>query len=128
MTLPTVLRLNATSCLLFGLLFTSAPEETSAWLGNSAPDILRWVGVALIFNGLHLLFAARRPRVSCPELVYFVIGDFAWVGATAVLLLLRVGATTPFGIGAAILVAAMVGTFGYWQFSYARLACTSRTL
>ena len=124
-TLPTILRLNAASCLLFGLLFAFAPEWTSTLIGNSAPLVLRVVGLGLILNGVHLLFAARRAKMLCPELLYFVLGDFAWVIGTVVLLILGVGVTTAVGVAAAILVGMMVGSLGFMQFRHARRLCFS---
>jgi len=124
-TLSTILRLNAASCLLFGLLFAFAPEWTSTLIGNSTPFVLRIVGLGLILNGLHLLFAASRSKMICPELLYFVLGDFAWVIATVVLLILGVGVTTAVGVVAAILVGMMVGSLGFMQFRQARRLCFS---
>ncbi|MDA0577454.1 MAG: hypothetical protein O3B24_05080 [Verrucomicrobia bacterium] len=123
--LSTILRLNAASCILFGLLFASAPEWTSALIGNAAPLVLRIVGLGLILNGAHLLFASSRSKPLCPELLYFVLGDFAWVVATVVLLVLGVGVTTTAGIVAAILIAMLVGSLGFMQFRHARRLCLS---
>ncbi len=124
-TLSTTLRLNAASCLLFGLLFAFAPDWTSSLIGNSAPFILRIIGLGLILNGVHLLFAASRSKIICPELLYFVLGDFAWVIATVALLILGVGVTTAVGVVAAILVAITVGSLGFMQFREARRLCFS---
>ena len=123
--LSTILRLNAASCILFGLLFASAPEWTSALIGNTLPLALSIVGLGLILNGAHLLLASIRSKPLCPELLYFVLGDFAWVIATVALLVLGVGVTTVTGVVASILIAIMVGSLGFMQLLHARRLCLS---
>jgi hypothetical protein len=121
--LATVLRYNAASCLFFGLAFAIAPAWISGLIGNSAPWILRIIGLGLAFHGLHLLLASRRSRVVCPEVIYFILGDLGWVLATVVLFGLGIGITSSLGIAFALLVAAMVGTLGFLQFRHARKLC-----
>jgi hypothetical protein len=121
--LAIILRYNASSCILFGLAFAMVPAWISGLIGNSAPAVLRIVGIGLIFHGLHLLLAARRSRVVCPEIIYFILGDHGWVLATLVVLSLGIGITSALGIVFALLIAAMVGTLGFLQFKHMRKLC-----
>ncbi len=118
-----ILRCNAASCLLFGIAFAVAPVWISHLIGNSAPFILRIIGLGLAFHGLHLLLASYRSRVICPEVIYFILGDIGWVLATIALLALGIGITSSLGIVCFLLIAAMVGTLGFLQFKYARKLC-----
>ena len=121
--LAIVLRYNAASCILFGHAFAIAPAWISSLIGNSAPWVLRIVGLGLVFHGLHLLLASRRSRVVCPEVIYFILGDLGWVLATLVLLSLGIGITNSLGTVFALLIAALVGTLGFLQFRHAKKLC-----
>jgi hypothetical protein len=112
--LKTVLRLNALSCIVFGIVFAFAANATAAFLGSAPPVFIRITGVLLLFNGLHLVWASFR-RVPKYELYYFVVGDLTWVTLTAILLGLGIWITTAAGIAAAIGVALVVGVLGIAQ-------------
>ena len=61
LTLQRTLQLNASSCLMFGSLFISSPALVANFLSmnNPAPDfVLIGLGVILISNGLHLIWAS----------------------------------------------------------------------
>lgn len=121
--LAIVLRYNAASCILFGFTFAVLPNGISSLIGNSAPVILRIVGICLVFHGLHLWLASRRARVVCPEVIYFILGDLGWVLATIVLLILGIGITNLLGMVFASLIAALVGSLGFLQYKHARILC-----
>lgn len=118
--LKNVMRLNATSCLIFGLVFVLMPESVAGFLAqeNQAPSLVFTVlGFGLIVNGMHLLWAAARPVPSKLLVLYFSIGDFLWVVLTLGLVLAGVWITAPVGIVVSLLVAVFVGTFGILQMS-----------
>jgi hypothetical protein len=121
--LNTVLRLNATSCLGFGITFVLLPVQVAQHLGAVTPLVLQIIGALLIFNGAHLILASLRRKPLCAEVLYFVLGDFLWVAATLVLLALQIGITTSAGAVSATAIALLVGFFGYAQFRAARQVC-----
>ena len=116
-TLKNILRANAASCLGFGTVFIIAPAYIAHFLGSpAAPDItLIILGVVLVFNGLHLLWASSKSSPSERLIIYFSSGDFLWVIATLFLILVGLWITTTSGIIAAIAVAVVVGAFGLLQ-------------
>lgn len=117
-TLKTVMRANAASCIIFALIFLLNPAATAAFLGGEipAPDLVFLIlGAVLMFNGLHLVWISSNPMPNKLWVLYFSFGDFLWVIATAVLLFSGIWLTTEIGMIASILVAAVVGVFGVLQ-------------
>ncbi len=117
-TLNTVLRLNAASCLIFGLLFVLFSLQTATYLGESsaAPDwVIQVLGAVLIFNGFDLLRVSFKDSISKASILYFSAGDFIWVIATTVLIVCNIWITTTAGIVAGLATSVMVGAFGYMQ-------------
>ncbi len=115
--LKTTLRLNAASCIGFGVLFVAAPRAVAAFLGAPpAPaTVVLAVGAILIINGLHLLYTSLRSDPPRLLVLYFSGGDLLWVVATAALISAGIWVNTGPGIAAAAAVAAMVGAFGLAQ-------------
>lgn len=113
--LKTALLLNASSCIIFGAIFIAFASAVSQYIGSSFEWIVPALGAVLLFNGLHLVFASRRAKPLCPEILYFVAGDFLWVVGTLVLVSLGLVITSPHGTLVSLLVAAMVGAFGVMQ-------------
>ena len=122
--LKTVLTLNASSCLIFGLIFAFAGNHVDAFIGN---ELSAWltpaIGVVLVFNGLHLIFSSRRSKALCPEILYFVAGDIAWVIGTITLISLGLMITSIQGIVASLVIALMVGSFAILQIMAYRRQC-----
>lgn len=125
--MPTLLRntliLNAASCIGFGLLFIFASPATNHFIGNPLTWLTPLVGMVLVFNGAHLIFASRRERPLCLEVLYFIGGDLLWVIGSILLVALGLIVTTPHGGITAILVALMVGSFAALQFFSYRKSC-----
>jgi len=115
--LKTILRLNAASCIGFGTLFVAAPGVVAAFLGSpSAPEMVIWaLGAVLILNGVHLLHTSILAQPPGLLVLYFSLGDFLWVLATAGLIAADLWITAPAGIAAAVAVAAAVGAMGFAQ-------------
>ena len=127
--LRAILRANAASCLIFGTLFVLLPAKTAGFLSPSPapPWLMQMVGLVLIANGLHLLWAASRKTFQPWEILYFSAGDMAWVMITLALIGAGTWITTPGGITAALGVALMVGGFGLTQVSALRTAARADT-
>ena len=117
-TLKTVLRANAASCIIFALTFLLQPTQVATFLGHDTPapeTVLLVLGVVLMVNGFHLLWASLKPQPSKFLILYFSIGDFIWFFASTSLVILGVWITTESGVTASILVATMVAVFGALQ-------------
>ena len=117
-TLNNVMKANAASCIVFGLIFLLAPTTVSTFLSDEAPApaiVLLVLGGALSINGLHLFWASLKSEPSTPLVLYFSIGDFIWVFASISLWLLGTWITSIQGVTASLLVAAMVAAFGILQ-------------
>ncbi|WP_154223153.1 hypothetical protein [Marinicella rhabdoformis] len=118
-----ILKLNALSCLLFGALFVFIPETIIAFLAdnNHMPKlVLVALGVVLNLWGMLLIWLSNREPVPNVLLLIVAMGDFLWVAATVVLLLIQVWVNSSNGIAAAGLVAMLVGWFGLQQFQHYR--------
>ena len=118
--LRNVMRANAASCLVFGAVFSTQPAWVAHGLGGSVPPpsaLIVVLGIALILNGLHLLWAASRQALNRMLLLYFSAGDFVWVVGTLGLLASGQWITTPLGTWATLVVAIAVGAFGILQFA-----------
>jgi len=62
--LKLVLRTNATSCIVFGLLGFLMPTSISDFLGDPPVWLVQVVGAVLTANGLHLILASRRKTLN----------------------------------------------------------------
>ena len=116
--LKNVMRSNATSCLVFGGLFTLQSVQVASFLGGESPAPQSYVlslGILLILNGLHLLWASRTPLPSKKLILYFSAGDYLWVVATLGLIFSGIWITTKGGVLIASAVGIMVGLFGVLQ-------------
>lgn len=124
--LRSTLVLNAASCIAFGLLFLLASEEVNIFIGNALSWLVPVIGGVLLFNGVHLLFASKRSKPVCPEILYFVLGDALWVMGSIALIGFGVVITSQPGVMAALVVALMVGTFGVMQVAGYRQVCMGK--
>lgn len=127
--LKTVLRMNAISCVAFGAIFTFFPSQVAAFLapGNPAPEaVLLFLGVVLLINGAHLIWASTLVKPSRWAIFYFSIGDFAWVVGTFVLVVSGIWITSTDAIFAATVVAVLVGYFGFSQIKLSKMLMRKR--
>jgi len=118
LSLHNVMRANAMSCMVFGGVFALLPGQVAVFLGGASPAPRVYIlalGVMLIINGIHLVWASRRARPKKQLILYFSLGDFLWVIASGGLMLLGVWITSPAGVIATSAVAVMVGLFGILQ-------------
>jgi hypothetical protein len=116
MSLATVLRLNAASCLGFGLLFSLAPGATADFLGTPPVWLIVALGAGLVGNGILLWLCQRHGRAPRRhEVLFFSIGDGLWVVFSVVLVASGLWITTSGGRIAALVVASGVGAMGALQ-------------
>ena len=120
--LKTVMRLNALSCLGFGLLFVVMPAVVADFLGDGPHWLILTMGIVLIVNGIHLLLVSMNTSPARPLVLYFSAGDAAWVVLTLVLIATGFVVSTPAGVVTALVVAVMVGGFGLMQYLAVRQA------
>lgn len=117
-TLKYVLRANSFSCIGFGLLFALTPSTVANFLSSNtlAPNLVIFtLGLVLICNGLHLIWASFQLIPSKLLIIYFSVGDFLWAIATIFLIIFGLWITTTVGIISSLLVASFVGLFGVLQ-------------
>lgn len=124
--LKAALLLNASSCIIFGVIFVAFSGSVSQYIGNPFAWVIPALGAVLLFNGLHLIFASRRAKPVCPEVIYFIAGDFLWVFGTFILVCLGLVITSPQGILASLVIAAMVGAFGVMQVMGYKRVCAKK--
>ncbi|MEO9897095.1 MAG: hypothetical protein ABJD13_20730 [Paracoccaceae bacterium] len=110
-----VLRLNAASCISFGLLFVVAPQVVAAFLGSTPPVIIFALGVGLFGNGAFLIAASLRKTLRKGEVIWFSLGDLGWWLATLGLIAAKIWITTTWGIILAVIVATIVAGLGVAQ-------------
>lgn len=118
LTLKNVMRANAASCLIFGVVFTALASSVADFLGGSSPPptlLIFALGIVLIINGIHLLWASNKTLPAKILVLYFSFGDFIWVIASLALIVFELWIVTSHGIIAALFVAAIVGFFGAAQ-------------
>lgn len=113
--LQIALRLNAASCLGFGVVFVAVPGPTAAFLGTMPETLVLPIGAVLVLNGLHLAWASTRVRPIWPEILWFSLGDMLWWLASLGLLALGIWITSPAGTVAAWGTALLVAGLGLWQ-------------
>ncbi|MGB3280388.1 MAG: hypothetical protein WBA92_14450, partial [Pseudorhodobacter sp.] len=113
--LKLVMRLNAASCVSFGLLFLLMSSEVAAFLGQVPPALIIILGIGLLGNGAHLFGAARRTDIRENEVIWFSLGDFIWWLATLALIVTNLWITTLWGMVTAAGVATIVAGLGVAQ-------------
>lgn len=109
------LRVNATTCAVFGAIFVIWSIEVSQLLGKVPSLILTVLGLGLIAHAGHLILVSRKKAISKFEVYYFSAGDQAWFLASLALLVMTDWISSPVGIWVTIIVAIMVSTIGLAQ-------------
>ena len=71
------------------------------------------------------MYASKREKPVCPEVLYFILGDFLWVLGTIGLILGGLIITSTKGIIVSLIIAIMVATFGYMQVLGYQAECKS---
>lgn len=109
------LRANAVFSLINGLILTLFPFQVALWIGYSSPLLYQIIGVGLVLFGLHLIFLSCKKNMPKLEVYLVSFGDFAWVLATAVLLLLKANLFSQSGIYILTGIGLVVLIFGLLQ-------------
>ncbi len=109
------LRVNAVSCLVYGILFAVWPGPVAATLGDVPPGVILGLGIGLLVNGGHLALAAMRKRLRRAEVLWFALGDMAWWLASLALIAAGIWITMPLGVALAALTAVFVAGIGATQ-------------
>jgi hypothetical protein len=110
-----VMRLNAASCVSFGLLFIVLPQAVGTFLGQVPEIIIIVLGIGLLGNGAHLIVASRRTDLREIEIIWFSLGDFGWWLTTLALIVANIWVTTSSGVILAVIVATAVAGLGVAQ-------------
>ena len=76
--LKNVLRINAASCIIFGILGILASSSVADFFGDPPKWLVQATGAVLTMNGLHLILVSLRKTVKTWEIFYFSLGDLAW--------------------------------------------------
>ena len=121
-----VMRSNGASCIGFGVVFVLLPNTVAQFLSATAPApalLLLILGFGLIGNGLYLFWSARTAIPNKREVVFFSIGDFAWVVFSIVLVSAGIWITNMLAAITTLLVAAVVLLFGVLQVRERRKMC-----
>lgn len=113
-------RINATVAASSGALLAFAPEASAAYVGASAPWLLRLVGVSTLGYAAHVFASSFRTRQIPAELRWFVAGDAAWVLTTVAAFAAGL-ITTGRGAIVAVALATIVAWFGVRYHREARL-------
>lgn len=122
-----LLRLNAASCLAFGMIFILMSGAVSGFLGDMPTGVVRIVGLGLIVNGLHLAVASRRTVIHPVEVVYFSLGDLVWWLGSLLLIANGSWITTSSGVIVTIFVACGISGLGIVQLWMLGLLANART-
>ena len=72
------LRLNAVTCVVFGLIFVLHAGVVAQFLGGFPQEWLFWIGALLVLHSGHLLWASFRRAILRLEIYYFSAGDLLW--------------------------------------------------
>jgi hypothetical protein len=114
-----VLQADAALCAGFGAVLAVAAGLLGSWLGLSE-TLLRSVGIGLLpWAGFVLYAATRRSLTGLPTWVV-IVGNTAWVVASAILLLSGQADPTALGYAFVIAVALLVALIAETQFMAVR--------
>ncbi|MCP4789849.1 MAG: hypothetical protein GY881_06410 [Gammaproteobacteria bacterium] len=121
MPLTYILRLNALSCVFFGLLMAQWPDSFNTLLGNQYPEVIMPAGWITLAYGLWLFLASRRVQPSIKELVVFIACDYGWTILMIVLVSMGLIVVESAGIRVAMLTALFTAAMGALQFRHYKL-------
>lgn len=125
-TLNHIMKANAASCILFGIMFMVIPVSVTSFLSADmpAPQLLfQILGGGLIANGIHLTWASLKPTPNKWLTLYFSIGDFLWLAGSIALVLSGLWIDTTAGTITTLIVSVIVGMFGVLQMMKLKKEC-----
>ncbi len=106
---------NALFSVITGLVLLLDTDQVGLWLGVHVPLLLRLVGGALLVFAVDLVHQSTRPEVPTARVAVTCAADFAWVAATAVLLVGWHELFSTTGVVLLVAVAAVVELAGTLQ-------------
>lgn len=117
--LKAVLILNALSCAIFGALFFLKGEEVANFIGTPPVLFVQVLGAGLFINAILLMFAALQSAPKRKDVLFFSLGDAAWVAFTVILIIGNIWIKNNEAIYWSLAVALFVGLCGLLQWIYA---------
>jgi len=108
------LRANAIFSGLSGLVIVFLHGQVLTWLGISGVNIA-FLGIGLVLFSIYLFWMSSREQMDKSMVVGVIGGDWLWVLASAVLLLVQAGAFSTLGMFIVADVAVVVMVFAIWQ-------------
>jgi hypothetical protein len=78
----TVLRMNAWLSIAAGLGLVTIARPLSTALGLARPDVLGWVGLAVLVLGINALIVSLKRGLSRPSVIAFAVVDGLLVAAS----------------------------------------------
>ncbi|GJM00710.1 MAG: hypothetical protein DHS20C07_23890 [Methyloligella sp.] len=117
--LKAVLILNALSCAIFGALFFLKSEEVANFIGTPPALFVQVLGAGLFINAILLIFTGLQSSPKRKDVLFFSLGDAAWVAFTAILLIGNIWIINSEAIYWSVAVALFVGLCGVLQWIFA---------
>lgn len=117
--LKAVLILNALSCAIFGALFFLKSEEVANFIGTPPALFVQVLGAGLFINAILLIFTAFQSAPKRNDILFFSLGDAAWVAFTIILIIGNIWIINSEAIYWSIAVALFVGLCGLFQWMFA---------
>ncbi|MGV3756045.1 MAG: SRPBCC family protein [Verrucomicrobiota bacterium] len=108
---------NALFSGISGVLLVLNPALVAAWLGVNTLTLLPIIGLGLVIFSVDLLHQATRQRLATWRALIACLGDFAWVASSLIMLAVIGDEFSLQGQLLIAVVAAIVLSFGLWQFS-----------
>ncbi len=105
---------------IFSVSCASVMIFTPVWVGDrlniQIPLALQFIGLGLVIFAADLLHQATRPKMATWRALYASLADFLWVLGTVVGIVFFAKNLSESGLLIVSAVAAIVFTFGAWQF------------
>ena len=112
--LKNALRANAIFSVLSGLFIVFGHDLVLQWLGLSDINIMV-IGVGLVFFAVYLIWMAVQKGIPRSMVSGVIAGDWAWVVGSVVLVVLKSGIFSTFGLFLVLDAALVVMIFAIWQ-------------
>lgn len=119
LSLKSLLRIDAATCLAMGLALVSASGPIGALIGVPA-GLLFWAGAALLPIAAFMLVTAASPRPPALAVAVVMIGNLGWALASIALPLAGLISPNPLGYGFLVLQAVAVLVLTELEFGAAR--------
>jgi len=119
--LRNVLWINAIFSLINGLALTVFPTIIAHWMGIAFPDILRYIGIALLLFAGSVGFSASKKVLSKKEIQFIIYQDWAWVIGSMIILAFQLFDLQHLAYWLIADVAIVVAIFAFLQTKYLKV-------